>query len=143
MDKLNSAKIDPHEIRGKIQEMLAHVVNAQISLSEAQAKISELADQLNSKGAWSAIESDLTFVEDGAFTVRKSERDQGKFVPYCPVCVAHQKLVPLIAGMGGWYECAIHKTQHQTMLFREQQDLRKAKALADDSAVMIIRPGQR
>ena len=58
----------------------------------------------------------MEYVDDGGFYVRKSESDNGKSIPYCPLCFnADGKVVPLNPGANrGRYSCSIHKTSHIT-----------------------------
>lgn len=86
MDKLNSATIDATAIRTNVQELLIHVVNAQVALGEAQVENSELRHQLDDREALKALADDVEYVQDGGFLVLKSDREQERLVPYCPVC---------------------------------------------------------
>ena len=58
----------------------------------------------------------MEYVDDGGFYVRKSERDNGKSIPYCPLCFKSDgKVVPLNPGTNsGRYSCSIHESSHTT-----------------------------
>jgi hypothetical protein len=44
MDKVSRPNTDVHEVRASVQEMLIHVVNAQIALGEAQRDLHTAED---------------------------------------------------------------------------------------------------
>jgi predicted RNA-binding Zn-ribbon protein involved in translation (DUF1610 family) len=46
MDLLNRPNANASDIRAKVQELLIHVVNAQIALGEAQDEISDLREEI-------------------------------------------------------------------------------------------------
>jgi hypothetical protein len=105
MDKLNTASVDVHAVRASVQELLIHVVNAQVSLGEANVEISELR-----------IAGDLQYQNDGGFYVRQSDG-----APCCPVCWGdNQKAVPMTPTANGHYMCAIHRSSYQTAANKER-----------------------
>lgn len=143
MDRLNSPSVDVHEVRLRVQEMLIHVVNAQVALGEAQFEIAELRHQLDQRDDSKALEADMEVSSDGGFLVRRSEREAGVFNPHCPVCWGQTKqAIPLTSGAQGYYTCAIHGSSYQTAAYREAERQRIEKAKADMNAVAII-PGPR
>jgi len=121
--------------------MMVHLVNAQSGLAQVQQEVMTLRAQLDERDAWKEVEADLDFMQDGAFWIRKSQREHGTFIPYCPVCVgADHKLIPLTPMAVGFYECAFHHTSYRTNAYREEEERRKKQALADESAFGIARP---
>jgi hypothetical protein len=116
MDLLNRPNIDPVDVRGKVHELLIHLVNAQVALGEAQVEISELQNQLDNRRELKAIQEDLEIDPDGQYYYRTSERTANKHIPYCPVCWGDKaKLVPLtILAEGLAFQCSIHKSQYHT-----------------------------
>ena len=64
MDTLNRPDVDVHGVRGQLQEMLIHVVNAQVALAEAQMEISELRQKVEDRNALRSINETLEFAED-------------------------------------------------------------------------------
>jgi hypothetical protein len=89
-------------------------------LNDAAGNIRALEEELARRDRTAEIESDLEYVNDGGFYVRKSEQTEGKNKPYCPVCWgSDKKLVPLNPGTGnGHFSCDIHKSNHQTETYR-------------------------
>lgn len=120
MGKLNGPNFDVNDARSKVQEMLLHVVNAQVALGEAQVEISDLRIQLDERDALKVLEADVEFEQDGQFYVRKSERGTN-LVRYCPVCWGKdRKLVPLNPYQHpGVFRCAIHESCYWTKVYEE------------------------
>jgi hypothetical protein len=90
MDRLNTSEVDVHDVRLKVQEMLIHVVNAQIALGDAQAALHE-AEDINRKlkrdnealKANEAVTASLVFADD----VYLRRKPDGTFDgPFCPAC---------------------------------------------------------
>src|ERR1035437_6602561 len=117
MDKLNSASIDVHGVRSNVQEMLIHVVNAQVSLGEAQTEIAELREEIRNRDALKSIEADLEYQKDGGFYLRKSD---GAFC--CPTCWGdRQRVVPITPMANGRFRCPIHESSYETEANKEKQ----------------------
>jgi hypothetical protein len=121
MDLLNRPNIDPVDVRGKVHELLIHLVNAQVALGEAQVEISELHHQLDNRQELKAIQEDLEIEPDGQYYYRASERTANKHIPYCPVCWGDKaELVPLtVLAEGTAFTCSIHKGQYFTKAYIE------------------------
>jgi len=66
----------------------------------------------------------MEFVPDGNFYIRRSERDTGRFIPYCPLCWKSAKVdVPLNSkNANGFYSCDIHKSDYITSQYRNAQE---------------------
>jgi hypothetical protein len=116
MDKLNSGNVDVTAVRTNVQELLIHVVNAQVALGDANNEIVDLRRQLDDRDALKALEADLEMHKGGYFA-RKSE---GSNILYCPVCWgADKKLVPLSPYKNpGRYYCVLHKIDFATPEFQ-------------------------
>lgn len=119
MDLLNHPDVDVHDVRGRLQEMLIHVVNAQIALSEAKNDLAELSLRLDDRETRKTLEADLQIEPDGQYYFRQSERAAGKNIPYCPICWGDKdRLVPLIPfGDGQAFQCGIHKTRYHKKIY--------------------------
>lgn len=117
MDKLNWPTVDVHEVRSNVQEMLIHVVNAQVALAEAQIEIADLRRQLNDRDSFRSLSEDMEFQIDGGFYVRKSEESRG-VIRYCPVCWKKDgKTIHLEpSGIPGWYRCPVDKSVYKTVV---------------------------
>jgi hypothetical protein len=121
MDRLATPNVDVNDIRAKVQEMLIHVVNAQVALGEAQVEISELRKAVEDREEMKAIEASLEF-SDELYWRRKADRTLDG--PYCPTCWDDtRKLIRLEfyeegewSGLTTWpgrrrkYRCVLHKT---------------------------------
>jgi hypothetical protein len=91
---LSSIKIIADMARdGKTHEVVGQVINLQSAMLELQSKLTELIEenrdlreQLANKDWLDGISADLEMQKDGQFLIRKSERDAGQQIPYCPVC---------------------------------------------------------
>ena len=108
LDLLRTPKIDGEAVRNRITEMQDLVFSAQRALGEAEEDNRQLRRQLDDRQVLEALKLDLEYQKDGGFYIRKSERDAGNPVSYCPVCWgADQKAVPLTPeGFPGGYFCA-------------------------------------
>jgi len=113
MDRLNGPNIDVHEVRSQVQEMLIHVVNAQVALGEAQGEISELRRRLDDQTILKALNDDMEYVQSGGFYARKSENLS---IPYCHVCWKKDNItMPLERTTSpGYLRCAVHGTTYET-----------------------------
>ncbi len=129
MDKLNRSDVDVHDVRMQIQEMLIHVVNAQIALSDAQSSL-HAGEESNRQ-----LRAEIVALKD-AQTVRDSlvfgdevylrRRADGSLEgPFCPACWdIDRKLVRLkldyIGNYAGAaqgiacrkYDCIVHKISY-------------------------------
>lgn len=129
LDGLNRPQIDASDVRMKVQEMLIHVVNAQIALSEAQSALHDSAEknrqlqaQITDLETTGAIQDSLVF-GDEVYLRRKLD---GSFEgPFCPACWdVDGKLVRLKldyvgnhagADQGGLcrkYDCIVHNISY-------------------------------
>ena len=114
VDKLSGPSIDVNDVRSKVNELLIHVVNAQVALGDAQVEISELRQQLDKLASSAALTADMEFQLDGGFYIRKSEAERG-LIPYCPVCWQKDKVtIPLKADGVGAYWCTVHTVTYRT-----------------------------
>jgi hypothetical protein len=113
---------DLGEISARLLELQELMLQARDALAEAQEENRRLQRLLDDREEQKALGSDLEMVPDGQFFIRKTERDAGIFVPYCPTCWGDgKKLVPLAPyGVNGAYRCAIHdKTIYRTKAYAE------------------------
>jgi hypothetical protein len=90
MDRLNRPEVDVHDVRTQIQEMLIHVVHAQIALSDAQGDIyaaqqsnQHLRAEITALKDTQAIRDELVF-GDEVYLRRKA--DGSLDGPFCPAC---------------------------------------------------------
>jgi hypothetical protein len=122
-DLLNRPDVNVADVRGKVNELLIHVVNAQVALGEAQVELGDLRNQLADKEALKALEADIEFEQDGNFWVRKSERQSG-LIPYCPACWGEKRKLVAMAPYSrpGVFRCPLHeKTAYTTSVYTEWQ----------------------
>ena len=149
---LHDASRYPEPDKAKIQHLLeelhGHIRSAQVAVYEAEdenrtlrRKNDELQDQLAAVKKAEDLTDDMEYVQDGGFYVRKSEQARGQVIRYCPVCFGdkNQKLIPLTQmAPQGLFKCAIHKTEHVTNAYLEEQ----ARAFQEANAITII-PNRR
>ena len=86
-------------------------------------QVRSLEQQLEEQKKLLDVTEDMEYVEDGGFYVRKSERDNGKSISYCPLCFkSNGKMVPLNPGSNlGCYKCDIHNARYETAACRERK----------------------
>jgi hypothetical protein len=117
MDLLNRPDANMTDVRSRMNELLAHVVNAQVALGDALVELGSLRTQLEDKEAQKALNADMEIETDGMFWVRKSQRAAG-LIPYCPACWRKRELTLLApAGSPGSYRCPVH----QNTIYRTSQ----------------------
>src|SRR5271170_3964822 len=111
------------ELNGLIVSTQLAVTNTQISLSTALLANQELRSQLDDREALQTLRNDMEHVQDGGFCIRRSEKEKGLFVPYCPVCLGlDNKANPLVPMSTGYYSCAVHgDATYKTSAYREEQ----------------------
>ncbi|OFW32081.1 MAG: hypothetical protein A3J28_08425 [Acidobacteria bacterium RIFCSPLOWO2_12_FULL_60_22] len=110
-------------------ELTQKIIELQKSIFEMHQQMTELSDdnrnlknQVEEQKKLQEIDEDMEFVEDGGFFIRKSEREAGTNIAYCPVCWGDsRKSVPLNPVSGnGFFRCEIHKSAYQTEAYRNQ-----------------------
>ena len=88
-------------------------------------QVRSLEQQLEEQKKLLDVTEDMEYVEDGGFYVRKSERDNGKSISYCPLCFKSDgKIVPLYPDPGfnrGCYKCGLHNERYETAACRERK----------------------
>lgn len=136
LDLLKYPKLDSDSIRGKLLELQELILSAQRGLGDAEDEIRQLRAQLATSHDLKEIETDLEFVGDGHFYIRKSEQEN-LFVPYCPTCWGDQKkLIPLMrVHSEGQFRCPIHKQSHMTEAYLENERQREADRNKDRKTI--------
>jgi hypothetical protein len=114
---LKKEKPDVVAISEHLNQLQDLLYQAREALADKQEENRQLKAELEKQHQWAAIESDMEFVEDGCFYVRKSDKAAGKQIAYCPLCLkADKKDVPLDSQQGsGSYFCTIHKRTFHTL----------------------------
>ena len=112
--------IDLYEKLVTLQQDAMSILDENWKLKE---EVRSLKQELEKQQRLVAIDADLEYVEDGGFYIRKSDKEAGRNIPYCPLCWRVDKvLVPLNPMSGrGSYQCSLHKTHHETAAYREDQ----------------------
>ncbi len=116
VDLLKQPDIDRAAIQTKLLELQQLILDAQASIGETAEENRQLRNALSQVENRKILEADMEMVPDGSFFVRRSERDKGAFIPYCPVCWGHEdKTVPLVVrDKEGLFECVIHHATFKT-----------------------------
>jgi multidrug efflux pump subunit AcrA (membrane-fusion protein) len=133
LDKVARPNIDVVDVKNSLHEMMTHAVNAQVALAEAQQEVFELQRQLDDREALRALQADMEYQQETSFYIRKSERDAGNAVPYCPVCWGDSsKPVALVPyGRTGGFICSIHKCVFRTEALQAAIKAENAQAEAE------------
>jgi len=110
LDLLKFPKIDADAVRTEVRAMQDHVFSSQRALSEAEEENRQLRLKLDAQERFKSIEGDMEFRQDGDFFIRKSERDAGRVIPYCPTCLKKDRLdIPLEKSVApGTFRCRVH-----------------------------------
>ena len=113
---LKREKVDPQEISARLLELQELLLQAQSALGDAQEENRQLRQQLANSDAIKELEADLEMEPDGQFLVRNSEKKDGKYIPYCPICWGESnKLIPLTPlASAGYFDCVLHKARFRT-----------------------------
>lgn len=109
------------EAGGILRELNQNIVQLQFGYSKLVDENRRLKQQVKDFANLEEIRKDLEWVPDGGFWVRKSEKANDTFIPYCPTCWGSEsKLVPM-AGYGapGAFKCALHDSVHHTKQYEE------------------------
>ena len=123
---LKGDKINRPEILEKLNTLQEALYQAREALADAQELNRTLTREIEDNKRLSDIGADMEYVHDGGFYVRKSEKAAGRSIPYCPLCWSLTKAaVPLNPVSGeGFYHCNIHKSTHETSVYRSSQNTR-------------------
>jgi|SRR5579871_439785 len=129
LDLLRRPAIDGNAVRDKLIELQDLVFSAQRALGEAEDENRELRRQLDDRKALEELSADMEFVEDGGYWVKKSDQTSRGLIPYCNVCWAGRKAVPLgkVGEHSDAYFCQIDKSCYYTNAYRERQRQRRAR----------------
>src|SRR3989442_8137862 len=79
-------KLTDEEFLDYLATLQDKLVDVKTALADADEENRKLKRQLDDREAQRALKADMEFQQDGGFYVRKSERDAGNPVAYCPVC---------------------------------------------------------
>jgi len=117
--RIKEGKLFPSELLEMLTNLQQNLLDSQAALNEAAEQIRVLNEELSKQNRADELEKDLEYVNDGGFYIRKSERDAGKRIPYCPVCWGKDgKLVPLNpVSNHGFFRCDVHDASHQTQQY--------------------------
>ena len=130
-------KPDPNEISSRLLLLQQYMLDSQSALNGAQEEIQQLKNQIEEQKRLQDIASDMEYVEDGGFYIRKSEKAAGKTIAYCPLCwKAANADVPLNHGSGkGLFRCGIHNESYETEAYRQNQaQARKTRSSGSGTA---------
>lgn len=127
---LGSSDTNIDELLRRTREVNGLLLEAQTALHAAAEENRQLRESVSQRADVKQLEGDMEVCQDGGFYVKKSERSQGIFNVYCPVCFGlTQKAVPLVAMASGYYSCAIHRgATYQTKAYREAEERQRAEA---------------
>jgi hypothetical protein len=119
---LAKQQINPEEVPARLMELQQLILDLQSNLHDMAEENRQLRRQLDELRAQQQLGDDLEMVDDGQFFVRKSERQAGRPILYCPVCWGvNQKLVPLLTRSDERVlECVVHKALYYTKAYREE-----------------------
>lgn len=129
MDKLSSPEVNVGEVRSSVQEMLIHVVNAQVALGEAQGTHyateeanRQLRREIEQLKESQAVTANLVFADEVYFKRKGDGTFDG---PFCPACWdIDGKLLRLkLDGVGQYggcpdetrcrkYDCIVHRIMY-------------------------------
>ena len=110
----------------ELYEKLTALQSDAMAMADENWKLKEqvrsLEQQLEEQKKLLDVTEDMEYVEDGGFYVRKSEKENGKSIPYCPACfTTSNAVVPLNPeANNGRYSCSIHETIYKTAAYRER-----------------------
>ncbi len=124
--RVKEGKLYPNEIADQLLRLQQLILDSQRALNDAAEEIRILKERIAISESTDEVEKDLDYVTDGGFFIRKSEKEAGKEVPYCPLCWGdNNKLVPLNpSGNHGLHICGIHKSRHETQSYRDWDNKR-------------------
>jgi hypothetical protein len=129
---LKREKIDKSEIQEHLNSLQEALFQAREALGDAQELNRSLNRQIDENKRLLDIGADMEYDNDGGFYVKKSEKAQGKAIPYCPLCwKSDRKDIPLNPMFGeGYYRCDIHKSNYETSRYRRAS--RNSNPVYDD-----------
>lgn len=110
---LKQEKVDAHEISAQLLRLQELMLDSQRALNEADAELKTLQSQLDRR---KELDADKLWEPDGSFYLRKSDREAGRFIPYCPICWdATQNSIPMAPlNVPGAYKCGLHEPRYYT-----------------------------
>lgn len=90
----------------KNMELAEKLLDIQELIFELREENDELKKKIKVLEEAEDVKSDLEQLENGLY-VRKSEREQGKKITYCPACyVDTKKLYPVVKAIGNTKQCS-------------------------------------
>jgi len=127
-------QIDPNEIAARLLVLQEMMINCREALNEASEEMAKLREEVAENDRRKGLEADLDMDPDGQFYIRNSEKAQGKYIPYCPVCWGNNvRLVPLTrTSSRGLFQCKLHHVTFETKAYRESQQRVSSGQVDDD-----------
>jgi hypothetical protein len=137
---LAKPEVNTLDINDALMQLQGLVMDAQKALGDAEDENRRLRRDLDKAQHPTTIEADLVWETDGGFWVRKSEREKGINIPYCPTCWGTtSKLVPMSStGLPGAVKCSIHSVIHWSKDGLQAEEQRKRQKEADENYIEII-----
>jgi hypothetical protein len=122
--RVKEGKLQAPEITDLLLRLQQSILDSQRALNEAAEEVRELKEQLAAKNELEELQKDMLWVNDGGFWLRKSDREAGNHIPYCPLCWGEKRnLVPLnLLLKQGRYRCDIHKSYYETDSYRRLEE---------------------
>ncbi len=129
LDYSKREDVDRLEIAARLLELQGLILETRQALSDGADENRELMRQLDDREAFRALQADMVFQDDGGFFVRKSERDAGQEIPYCPVCwKKNDKTLPLNrVETAGLFRCGVDETVYKTQAYRDHRQQKLAE----------------
>src|SRR5271165_3607204 len=84
--RIKEGKSYPNEIADQLLQLQQLMLDSQRALNDAAEEIRVLKEGIAALEEMKQCEQDLEWVADGGFWVRKSEKDSGVTIFYCPLC---------------------------------------------------------
>ena len=114
-------KPDLQEISDKLVELQGLLLDARQALADADEEKCLLRNQLEAMRVRQNQIDDMEYVEDGGFYIRKSEKEAGKTIAYCPLCWTKDGKAVVLGTRGhGSYWCNHDRSSYQTRQFQNR-----------------------
>lgn len=142
LKRSKTANLKAADYEEALRQLHDNLWEAKRSLQVADEDNQELRRQVQSIESDRAIKDDMQWQEDGGFWSRRSESEKGVCIRYCPTCFGEKgQLIPLAEAMTqGMFTCPNHDgVAFLTKAYRDREEERKRKALADENAFTVLR----
>ncbi|MEQ1945815.1 MAG: hypothetical protein ABL995_01410 [Bryobacteraceae bacterium] len=129
LEMLKREQVDRQEVAAQLLELQGLLMDTRQALVDAEEENRSLKAAMEERDRLDALRADVDIDTDGHYLYRKSDRAEGKNIPYCPICWGEStNLIALAPGMTkGTFRCGVHNQAYRTSEYRDEVENRNQR----------------